>query len=575
MRRTFLLAFAFLSVVTYQTAQSHFIWLVPKTSSDGQSVIHVYFGEDAHDDSPDFLSRLRGLRLQSVSGRAAAVDVPTRFTDESLTGITEFTGHNVVVAAHDFGVMDRGDKVFRLKYYAKGGPIVTNFAWSEAVTADDLRLDIFPTYATGQIKLGVLFDGKPVAGAQVVVARPGMEDFTGETNSEGEAVVAVTDSGIHSVRVRHIESKAGEFQGKKYPEMRHYCTVALSVPKTGAAAQARGLTDLPQPVTSFGAAVVNNGLYMYGGHTGSAHSYSTEEQSNELTRLDLNTGEWSTIAAGPHLQGLALVTHGGKLYRIGGFTALNSEGEDHDLHSQDSVACFDPASGTWEQLPPLPEGRSSHDAAVIGDSIYVVGGWIMGEGDTQWHTTAWKLDLTSSNLKWEVIAAPPFQRRALALAAHQGRLYVVGGMQKERGPTAAVGVYEPETDEWSEGPSLFVEKSIEANEGSGSHRGMSSGRMTGFGASAFATGSSLYVTTVLGQLQRLSFDGSRWDVVATGLTPRFFHRLLPLDEDHLIAVGGSNMSIGKFEEVDVVDVRDTSRPPESITTRVNPVSDSE
>ena len=104
---------------------------------------------------------------------------------------------------------------------------------------------------------------------------------------------------------------------------------------------------------------------------------------------------------------------------------------------------------------------------------------------------------------------------------------------------------------------------------------MSSGRMTGFGASAFATGGSLYVTTVLGQLQRLSFDGSRWDVVATGLTPRFFHRLLPLDEDHLIAVGGSNMSIGKFEEVDVVDVRDTSRPPESITTRVNPVSDSE
>ena len=79
--------------------------------------------------------------------------------------------------------------------------------------------------------------------------------------------------------------------------------------------------------------------------------------------------------------------------------------------------------------------------------------------------------------------------------------------------------------------------------------------MAGFGASAFATGGSLYVTTVQGLLLRLSSDASEWEIVASDLTPRFFHRLLPLDAEHLIAIGGANMGIGKFEEIDVIDVQ--------------------
>lgn len=539
-------------VVGLQAAQAHFIWLVPQTASDGQSVVHVYFGEDAHDDTPDFLPRLKGVQLKSVAGRKPAADITTTLSDESLTGPVNFGNDSVVVASHDFGVMDRGDAVFRLKYYAKGGPAVTDSAWSAAVTSDDLRLDIVPSFAGDQVTLGVLFDGKPVAGAQVVVARPGMEDYEGETNSEGQAVIAVEESGIHSVRVRHIEQAAGEVDGKKYAETRHYCTLALAVPGDESASAA--LQALPQPVTSFGAAIVGDALYLYGGHTGSAHSYSKEEQSNELSHLNLQTGEWSTVIDGPHLQGLALVAHGEKLYRIGGFTALNAEGEDHDLKSQDAVACFDPGSDSWKELPPLPEARSSHDAAVVGDAIYVVGGWKMSDGDSEWHSTAWKLDLTADDLQWTAIAEPPFRRRALALAAHHDQLYVIGGMQEEGGPTTAVAVYDPAKNTWSEGPSLIVHKSEEESEES--ERRMSAGRMAGFGASAFATGGALYVTTVQGVLQRLSKDGSQWEVVSTNVTPRFFHRLLPMDDHRLIAVGGSNMSIGKFDEVDVIDVRE-------------------
>jgi hypothetical protein len=34
---------------------------------------------------------------------------------------------------------------------------------------------------------------------------------------------------------------------------------------------------------------------------------------------------------------------------------------------------FEPKTRKWEQLPPLPEARSSHDVVVIGNKLFVVG----------------------------------------------------------------------------------------------------------------------------------------------------------------------------------------------------------
>lgn len=233
-----------------------------------------------------------------------------------------------------------------------------------------------------------------------------------------------------------------------------------------------------------------------------------------------------------------MVAHAGKLYRIGGFTAKNAEGEDHDLWSQTSVAAYDPTERTWIDLPPLPEPRSSFDAAVLGDAIYVVGGWSMqGDADRVWHKTAWKLDLRREGLEWEAIPEAPFQRRALAVAAYNGKIFAIGGMQQEGGPTPAVDVYDPQTRTWSTGPDLLGEQGL-----------------TGFGASAFATGGRLYVSTINGTLQRLSEDGSRWEMVGETPTARFFHRMLPLDANRLLVVGGANMRIGKFDTVEVLSV---------------------
>lgn len=296
--------------------------------------------------------------------------------------------------------------------------------------------------------------------------------------------------------------------------------------------------SIPEMVTSFGAAVSDDAVYVYGGHMGRAHEYYAEAQANTLWRLDLKSPKsWESLGDGPGLQGLAMVAHGHKLYRIGGFVATNHDGQPNDLHSQANVASYDLATKQWQDLPPLPEPRSSFDAAVLGDRIYVIGGWNIQGDETTWLDSAYVLDLSSKPLQWQALPEPPFKRRALSVAAHDGKLYAIGGMQSSGGPSTRVDVYDPNSKTWSRGPDINGES------------------MDGFGSSSFDVGGDLYVTTYSGTLQRLSGDGKSWETLCTLERDRFFHRLLPLSDNQLLAIGGASMSSGKFEELDVISVR--------------------
>ena len=296
---------------------------------------------------------------------------------------------------------------------------------------------------------------------------------------------------------------------------------------------------LPRGLTSFGAAICGQDLYVYGGHTGDAHEYFQRAQGKTLWRLKLTDAKrWEKVSEGPPLQGLAMVTHADQLYRIGGFTARNGQGEKHDLWSQNGVSRYLPLKNQWQQMAPLPEGRSSFDAAVCRDHIYVIGGWNMAGPETsKWHKTAYSLDLNKTQQGWRLLPEPPFQRRALAVAAYQGMVYAIGGMQPKGGPTTRVDRYDPESRKWYPGPPL-------PGEG-----------MEGFGCSAFAVKGNLYVSTISGKLHRLAKDGNSWDLARQLTRKRFFHRMLAIPSGHLILVGGACMVDGKQTELDLLDMR--------------------
>ena len=297
--------------------------------------------------------------------------------------------------------------------------------------------------------------------------------------------------------------------------------VLASLPAT---ADAPRLPDLPAPVSSFGAAVVGDHVYVYGGHTGKAHSYSTETTLGDFRRLDLKHPiKWEDLPGGPKVQGLALVAHGGKLYRVGGMQPQNSKAEKSDTRSQASCAVYDPAAGKWTDIEPLPEPRSSHDAAVVGGTLYVFGGWCLNgkDGKSEWLDHGWKLDLKAADAKWQKVEQP-FQRRALTMAARGGKVYVIGGLNAKGEMDLTVNVHDSKAGTWAEGPPLPGEKS------------------NGFTPASAVADGRLFVTPADGKLYRLTDKADGWAEVGHLAEKRFVARMVPGPDRRLVVIAGTS-----------------------------------
>lgn len=313
---------------------------------------------------------------------------------------------------------------------------------------------------------------------------------------------------------------------------------AKPVTKTSAVSPAAAkFPDLPRPITSFGAAAIGRDLYAYGGHHGKAHHYSDAGQSGDLLRLDTTAPRaWETAATGPRLQGLALVAHGGALYRVGGFEARNTDAEEQNLWSLADCARYDLGKRAWQAMPPLPAPRSSFDAVVSGDTLVVVGGWSMqgSEKAATWLETAVAYDLRATDGRWRELPRPPFQRRALSVGALGRKIYAIGGMQPDGKVTRRTDVFDQAAGRWHAGPELPGED------------------MDGFGTACCTLGDRLYVSTSSGKLLRLGADEKSWELVRQLADARFFHRMVPLGDDRLVLFGGASMQRGKYASVEVV-----------------------
>ncbi len=309
---------------------------------------------------------------------------------------------------------------------------------------------------------------------------------------------------------------------------------ATTTPMQESPPPASTLAPMPLAVTSFGAVSLDGWLYVFGGHKGERHEYSAPMVSGAFHRLKLAEGaNWEALPEAEPAQGVALAAHGHCVYRVGGMAARNQPGEKSDLHSKDLVACFDSRKGAWQSMTPLPEPRSSHDAIVLGDTLYVGGGWTLAgsSGKGVWRDALLALNLKASSPQWEAIPQP-FRRRALAMAGTSGRLFFLGGIDSEGNTSSQVDIYEVSTGTWSKGPELPP------------------GPMKGFGCSAIAQDGAVYFSGMKGDVCRLEADGSAWTVVGKLAHPRFFHRLVPAGTRHLVAAGGED-SEGKRRDLEV------------------------
>ena len=180
----------------------------------------------------------------------------------------------------------------------------------------------------------------------------------------------------------------------------------------------------------------------------------------------------------------------------------------------------------------------------VGSRIYVVGGWNLQGANRAWHGDLLSLDLSAKQPSWEVVSKTPFKRRALAAAAYDGKLYVMGGITSDGELSLATDIYDLATGKWSSGPELPL----------GDHKG------NGFGIAACGLDDGVYACGLDGAVYRHRTGGNEWDAVAKLQTPRFFHRLLPVGSRTLAALGGATWGRpdGHLDTVELVKL-----PPDS------------
>jgi Protein of unknown function (DUF3386) len=120
-------------------------------------------------------------------------------------------------------VLKKGDSdPFLLMYYAKAHVAgnENHLPWGR------LALEIVQVEG----KFQVLWQGKPLAGAEVVCSSPGQEKPEKKTTDKsGTFDLGAFKVGVCGIRAKHVEMKQGEYDGKKYKEVRHYTTLVIRV----------------------------------------------------------------------------------------------------------------------------------------------------------------------------------------------------------------------------------------------------------------------------------------------------------------------------------------------------------
>ena len=217
-------------------ASAHFVWITVAKDASGQPQAQVHFSELAEPDSAALLERIASVKVWSrtAAGRPQTLRLAKQITDEIGSWVAPVEGGaSAVSGSIKYGVLDRRGQVFLLWYHAKH--LDAAAADFKALARDEaLALDVVPETTGKGIQLRVLFEGRPAGASELVVLDPDGNETTAKADGEGKFALAGAKAGLYSIRAKWSVDKAGEEAGKAYPQVVHYCTLALRLPAEAA-----------------------------------------------------------------------------------------------------------------------------------------------------------------------------------------------------------------------------------------------------------------------------------------------------------------------------------------------------
>ena len=498
-------------------ASAHFLWISAEAPAQptGPTTIRVYLNELPEPGGPEFLKFVAGV-VPTVGG----VPLAASTGDESINAPWAGPLPPMIDAERDLGVKTKDGVSYQLYYTARlqTAPVAPTLVEKGGT----LRARLINN-ANGKTAVQVLYDGKPAPKVRIKTYPAEGDGSELTADDQGQAQIDGVAEGKTALWASWTDPTPGTSEGKSFTETRYYATLNCRKPAFNSTSTT--FATLPDPaVNSFGGAVLGDWLYVYSGHIGQTHEYSAETTSKHFRRLSLtDRTTWEDLPMGRDVQGVALVSDGRYLYRTGGMTARNPVGQPQDMISSTDFCRFDPETKTWTDLAPMPEARSTHDSAVIGRRIYVVGGWSM-KGSRQpsvFLDHAAVFDLDQPDQGWRSFDQP-FRRRALAAAEAGGKLYVLGGLTADSEVVRRLDIFDPSTQTWSVGPSI-----------------PGSSDRDGFAASAFAVGDRLTMSGMSGIINQFDPKTSTWQAVGAWAQPRITHRVLAGPGHTLLVVGGN------------------------------------
>lgn len=257
------------------------------------------------------------------------------------------------------------------------------------------------------------------------------------------------------------------------------------------------------------------------------------ESVDDFLRFDPDTGRYTRLAPLPErLNHHVMAAWGGRIYVVGGFGDL--------LFGADprrTVFVYDPATDEWSRLPSAPTARGAAAGAVIGDTLYVAGGMTSNGRLTP---ALEAFDLREE--KWTTLADMPTEREHMVGAAVDGAFYVAGGRTLTSDSIDVVERYDPAADRWVRvSPLPQAAGSFEA--------------ATVDGYLVTVGGDDDREGWVTGAVQRYDPQADQWTQLPEMRTKRHGHAAAVAD-GRLWVFGGSPCA--KFAARDIVDSFDTS-----------------
>jgi len=213
-----------------ESSNAHFLWV----TIEGEN-INIYFEESPSAGDGYYLDSFKietwvrtfeDIQPQLITTTEKRLGEKKRW----LSAEVPYSTPKGIESYGKYGVYRYGKNDVLLHYYARFLDVDRHNDLSKLASAEHMDLDIVPQYDQGNLKLKVLWKGKPVSGSTIHIRGSNRFQRKLKTNASGVVQLEIENAGEYTFRTSFSENKSGRDGNKSYSSIRHSATLIMPLP---------------------------------------------------------------------------------------------------------------------------------------------------------------------------------------------------------------------------------------------------------------------------------------------------------------------------------------------------------